>query len=270
MLGVMRRWWWRVLIGLALISLVVLPSAERHYLYRGRGGPGPSTPSPSRPGIVTRTFAAIDGTTVRALSLSPPAAPDAKTVVLFHNNRETAEQQLGIAEQLQARGLGVVVVEYRGYGGSRDAGLPTEEGLYMDAEAVLGMLERRGLSKERTILFGISLGTGVAAEMARRGHGSALVLMSPYTSIPELVRAASGVPAEYMLPDRYETAKKAPRITIPTLVIHGDADEIVPFWMGEQLARTFTLGKLLRVPGGHHGDLFARAGDEVLEQTAAL
>lgn len=270
----MRGWLRRALVGLALVSFVALPSAERHYLYRGRGAgdvrASAAATSALRTGVTTRTFVAVDGTPVRALALPQPADPAAKTVVLFHNNRETAEQQLDVAQRLHARGLGVVVVEYRGYGGSRDAGLPTEEGLYMDAEAVLGMLERQGLTKERTILFGISLGTGVATEMARRGHGSALVLVSPYTSIPELVEDASGVPAHYILPDRFETAEKAAAIELPTLVVHGDADEIVPFWMGEKLSQTFTRGLLLRVPGGHHGDLFARAGAEVVDHTASL
>jgi hypothetical protein len=263
----MRRWWWRFALGIALFSLVILPSVERHYLFRGRGA---VASAPARKDVVTRTFAAVDGAPVRALELPAPSA-DAKTVVLFHNNRETAEQRLGIAEELHARGLGVVVVEYRGYGGSAEAGAPTEEGLYLDAEAVLSSLARRGVGKERVILFGISLGTGIAAEMARRGRGSALVLIAPYTSIPQLVRAAAPfVPAEWLLPDRFETASKAAQITVPTLVVHGDADEVVPFWMGEKVAGSIAAARLLRVRGGHHGDLFAKAGPDLLTQAAAL
>ena len=74
------------------------------------------------------------------------------------------------ARALRARGLGVVLVEYRGYGAAR-GGSPTEEGLYLDAESALDMLAARGIGAERVVLSGVSLGTGVAAEMARRGRG---------------------------------------------------------------------------------------------------
>jgi alpha-beta hydrolase superfamily lysophospholipase len=272
MLEDMRRWSWRVglALGLALASLLALPPLERHFLYRG-GGPRASAHAATglREDVASRVLLARDGTVVRALEL--PAERDAKTVVLFHNNRETAEEQLGLADALHARGLGVVVLEYRGYGGSAAAGAPTEDGLYGDAEAVLAMLAARGVGSDRIILFGISLGTGVAAEMARRGHGAALVLVSPYTSIPELVRAAvPGIPAQYMLPDRFETGAKTAEIRVPTLVVHGDADEIVPFWMGERIAHGVASGRLYRVRGGHHGDLFAREGAALVTETAAL
>jgi uncharacterized protein len=223
---------------------------------------------PSPHDFVRHILTAGDGVTVHALEL--PAPPFARTIVHFHNNRETAESRADDARALHGRGLGVLLVEYRGYGASIGAE-PSEQGLYLDAEAALGMLTSRGIGPDRVILWGTSLGTGVAAEMARRGRGGRLVLVTPYTSIPDLVTdVAPFVPARALLADHFDTSEKAGKIHIPTLIIHGDADEIVPFWMGEHLARTIRDARLLRVPNGRHGDLFSRAGERLLTEIAAL
>jgi uncharacterized protein len=211
---------------------------------------------------------ARDGVAVHALDL--PAPPGARTLVHFHNSRDTAADAADLANALHARGLGVLLVEYRGYGLSRGAD-PSEEGLYEDAEAALARLAARGVGPDRVVLWGTSLGTGVAAEMARRGRGAALVLVTPYTSIPAVVTAAVPLlPAGLLLPCRFDTLGKTGEIRVPTLIIHGDADEIVPFWMGSTLAAAIPGAELLRVEGGHHGDLFVREGDRLLAAIRAL
>jgi hypothetical protein len=207
------------------------------------------------------TTDARDGVVVHALDL--PAPPGARTIVHFHNNRETAADAAELARALHALGFGVLLVEYRGYGISRGAA-PSEEGLYNDAEAALDQLGERGIGPEGIVLWGTSLGTGVAAEMARRGRGAALVLVTPYTSIPDVVSDVVGLPADLLIAHRFDTLGKSGQIRVPTLVIHGDADEIVPFWMGHRLAGAITGARLLRVTGGHHGDLFAREGERLL------
>jgi fermentation-respiration switch protein FrsA (DUF1100 family) len=256
----------------ALALALVLPgglrvgaqSLSRAYLF-----PVSEVPSSSPPAdFVRRRFVADDGVVVHAIEL--PAPPGARTVVHFHNNRETVEAAAGFARGIRARGLGVLLVEYRGYGASRGAD-PSEEGLYRDAEAALDMLAARGIGPDRIVLSGTSLGTGVAAEMARRGRGSRLVLVSPYTSIPDLVTArAPWLPAGLLLADRFDTLAKAGDIRVPTLVIHGDADEIVPFTMGERVAAAIAGARIVRVPGAHHGDLFVRDGPRLFGAIAAL
>ena len=209
------------------------------------------------PDFLEHRLVARDGVAVRALELL--GGSSAAVVVHFHNNREVAEQTAGVARDLVARGRGVVLVEYRGYGGAGSSS-PTEEGLYADAEAVLDMLASRGVGPERIVLWGTSLGTGVAAEMARRGRGGRLVLMTPYTSIPDLIAdVAPFLPVSLLVADHFDTLSKAGSIRVPTIVVHGDADEIVPFRMGQRLAVAIPGAHLLRVPGGHHGDLFQRA-----------
>lgn len=218
--------------------------------------------------FVSHRLIASDGVVVHAIELPAPAG--ARTVVHFHNNRETVEATAGFARALRARGLGVLLVEYRGYGASRGAE-PSEEGLYRDAEAALDMLAARGVGPNRIVLSGTSLGTGVAAEMAFRARGTRLVLVTPYTSIPDLVtEAAPGVPAAALLSDRFDTLSKAHGIHVPTLVIHGDADEIVPFAMGQRVAAAIAGAAFLRVPKGRHGDLFVRDGPRLFDAIAAL
>lgn len=217
-------------------------------------------------GFVEHRLVAHDGVAVRALELE--RFGDAPTVVHFHNNREVAADSEGVARELGARGYNVLLVEYRGYGETGSEG-PSEEGLYADAEAALAMLARRGVSPARIVLWGTSLGTGVAAEMARRGRGGRLVLVTPYTSIPDLVTdRAPFLPASLLVADHFDTLAKAGAISIPTLVVHGEADEIVPFRMGERLATAIPGARLVRVAGGRHGDLFQRAHGRLLDAIA--
>lgn len=217
------------------------------------------------------TLVARDGVVVHALELRAP--PGARTVVHFHNNRETIASRVDVARELRARGLGVLLVEYRGYGVSRGPE-PSEEGLYLDAECALDMLARRGAGPDRVVLWGTSLGTGVAAEMAQRGRGARLVLVTPYTSIPGLVtdavRVLPPLSARVLVPDHFDTLAKCGAIHVPTLVIHGDADEIVPVWMGESVAGAIAGARFVRVEGAHHGDLFVRDHARLLGEIAAL
>jgi pimeloyl-ACP methyl ester carboxylesterase len=157
----------------------------------------------------------------------------------------------------------VVLCEYRGYGLSSGVA-PSEEGFYRDAEAILDDLAARGVGPDRVVLFGQSLGTGVAAEMAARGRGAALVLVTPYTSIPDMGEHFTAhmplLPVRLLMRERFATLEKAPRIAIPTLVLHGTDDEVVPYEMGKRIAATLPRGRLITVPAGHHNDLFLGAG----------
>jgi fermentation-respiration switch protein FrsA (DUF1100 family) len=255
--------------GLALLGAVVLTVGSARLVSRALLFPASRVSSqPAPDDFVRHTLEAADGVAVHAIEL--PALGGARTLVHFHNNRETAESGADVARALHSRGLGVVLAEYRGYGASRE-GEPTEEGLYLDAEAVLDLLARRGVGPDRVVLWGTSLGTGVAAEMAQRGRGGRLILVTPYTSIPDLLTGVVPfLPARALVRDHFDTLTKARRIRVPTLVIHGDADEIVPFSMGEQVTRAIDGARLLRIPSGRHGDLFGRAGVSLIAAMVAF
>jgi pimeloyl-ACP methyl ester carboxylesterase len=174
-----------------------------------------------------------------------------------------------LAVGLHVRGLGVVLTEYRGYGLAGPSGPPDESGLYRDATAILDDLGRQGIGPSRVTLMGISLGTGVAAEMAARGRAASLILVSPFTSITAMAsRVVPFLPTGWICPDRFDTLSKAPGIRVPTLVIHGDADEVVPFAMGGEIAAAIPGATLRVVHGGHHNDLPLDSGGELEEAIA--
>jgi fermentation-respiration switch protein FrsA (DUF1100 family) len=192
--------------------------------------------------------------------LYTPADNGRRTVVVFHGNGETMFDNVAYAAELKRRGLGTLLVEYRGYGTTYGPP-PTEAMLYEDGEVALAYLAREGIADARIALWGWSLGTGVAAELARRGHGARVVLLSPYTSIVDMGRRTLPIlPVSLLLAHRLDTLAKAPSIKQPVLVVHGDADELIPPSMGATVAAALPAGRLLRVAGGHHADLFYGSG----------
>jgi fermentation-respiration switch protein FrsA (DUF1100 family) len=234
--------------------------------YRAVLFPAPRDALPALPaGASLREIRAADGVVVPAIHF--PAPPDAPTVVHFHGNGETLRTELAFGIDLRRRGLGALLVEYRGYGAA--PGAPSEEAFYRDAEAALASLRADGVGPDRIVLSGISLGTGVAAEMAARGLGARLVLVAPYTSIPRVAgRIAPFLPTSILIRDRFDTLGKASKITAPTLVIHGDRDEVIPYDMGRSVAAAIASAKLVTVEGAHHNDLFLRR-PSLLDEIAA-
>jgi pimeloyl-ACP methyl ester carboxylesterase len=202
---------------------------------------------------------APDGTRVHALYAS--ARDGAPTLVHFHGNGEELADLVGVVELFRRRGLGVLAVEYPGYGLSKP-GEPSERAIYAAAETALRDLrENKGISPALTVLSGQSLGSGVAVEMARRGHGARAVLYSPYTSIADVANVyLPFLPNRLLVKDAFDSKSKAASVGVPVLVVHGTDDEIIPFELGRELSTYFPNARLVRVERGRHNDLFARGG----------
>lgn len=197
-----------------------------------------------------------------------PAPEGAPTVVHFHGNGEEIGYLRGLGAELHARGLGFLAVEYPGYGAM--PGSPSERGIYEVAEVALAELRASGVGPESTVLSGRSIGTGVAVEMARRGHGARMVLLSPYTSIVELgQRAMPFLPVRLLMRDRFLSEEKAPGISIPVFIVHGEEDEIIPVEMGRRLGQRFPRATVVTVPGAHHNDLDV-TGEPLLSRIATF
>jgi hypothetical protein len=195
------------------------------------------------------------------------ASPGAPTVVHFHGNAEELADLVGAFQELRAQGLGVLGVEYPGYGGA--AGTPSERSILEAAELALGRLRTRGVAPERTVLEGQSLGTGVAAEMARRGHGAKLLLLSPFTSMVEMARLqVPWLPVSLLLRHRFDTALKAPELSLPVLILHGTRDDVVPVAMGKRLSTLFPNARLELIEGADHGGLLAARARPMAERIA--
>lgn len=239
---------------LRMTGVYVLLCAAVPWLGRWLTFPVPNEPPVTPAGAAMVETTARDGVTARAFRFDVPNAP--LTVVFFHANAELASDEMELAHALTSHGYAAVFAEYRGYGVSLRSGAPTEKGVYADAEAIL---ESTGAPRDRIVLYGYSLGTGVALEMASRGWGRAMVLIAPYTSIPDVaMHSFPIVPMRWLLRDEFDSRSKAPAIQIPVLIAHGDADDHVPFAMGQTLSRTFPHARLITVAGGNHIDLRSR------------
>ncbi|WP_163999724.1 alpha/beta hydrolase [Pyxidicoccus caerfyrddinensis] len=198
-----------------------------------------------------------------------PAPPGAPTVVHFHGNGEQLLDQLDLGARMHTWGLGFLAVEYPGYGAS--PGSPTEDGIYAAADAALAWLRAQGVPPERTVLSGRSLGTGVAVEMARRGYGSRVMLVSPYTSIPAMAGLSFPfLPTRLLVRDRFDTFSKAPELKLPVLIIHGEEDTLIPVAMGRTLGTRFPHATVETVAGAGHNDVLERSGPARVDRMAAF
>ncbi len=177
------------------------------------------------------------------------------TVVIFHGNaghRGHRYEWMRLLKRL-LDDPGVAVLDYRGFGGN--PGSPTEEGLYLDAEAFLAALKARSASPR--IYLGESLGSGVAVEMARRDPPAALILQAAYSSLPDVAsRHYPFVPARWLLKDRFESVTKIPEIRVPKLHVHGARDRIIPIDSGRALFHAAAEPKIwLEIDTRGHNDL---------------
>jgi len=186
-----------------------------------------------------------------------PADAGGPVVVHFHGNGEQVGGLAWLGEKLAAGRASFAAVEYPGYPGA--AGTPSEASIVAAAEVALEHLTGpMGVARNRIVLSGQSLGTGVAVRLAANGWGTRLVLLSPYTSMTAV--AEQGIyrmfPIGLLLRDRFDSEQLAPRIQLPVLVLHGTRDEVVPFELGRALSSRFPQARFVEVPGAGHNDLW--------------
>ena len=193
------------------------------------------------------------GERIAAVYLPNPAAT--YTVLLSHGNAEDLGGVLPSLPPLRDLGFGVFAYDYRGYGLSQ--GRASEQHVYADIEAAYDYLTRElRVPAARIILYGRSLGAGAAVDLAARQSVGGLILESPFLTA---FRVMTRIP---LFPfDRFRNVDKIGRVRCPVLVMHGEADEIVPLWHGQQLFERAPGPKMfLAVPGAHHNDFMWVAG----------
>jgi len=178
------------------------------------------------------------------------------TIVFFHGNAGSVGSRGFKVQPYLRQGIGVLLLEYRGYGGN--PGRPDEQGLYHDARAALSFLASRGVGSKSIVLYGESLGSGVAVQMAFEGQGGAIILETPYTSMSDVARHHYfWLPVQWLVRDRFESKKKIGRVSLPLLVLHGVDDGTVPFKFGKALFELAQEPKTLSVfEGGGHNNLY--------------
>lgn len=201
-------------------------------------------------------FEAVTSRTSDGLALvswyAPARTPEQPVLVFLHGNADAIGRRAPKFAPFLEAGFGALLVEYRGYSGN--PGSPHEDGLYRDGEAALAWLGENGVEDGRIVLYGSSLGTGVAVELASRHAVAALVLEAPFTSLADVgARAYPWLPVRLLARDRYDSLAKMARVAAPVVVLHGEADAIVPPDMGRAILEAAPGPKAgLFVPGLDH------------------
>ena len=157
-----------------------------------------------------------------------------KTILIFHGNAGNLFNRVYKLNELNKLDVNILLISWRGFSGNK--GKPTEKNLYHDAEEAVKWLNNQGAISKNIILYGESLGTGVAAELGTSNAFGGIILESPFTSITNAAKIYYPyLPVNIILKDRYDSIGKIKNITIPILIMHGKKDNIVPQKMGLEL-----------------------------------
>ncbi|MFO7655228.1 MAG: alpha/beta hydrolase [Candidatus Krumholzibacteriia bacterium] len=251
--------WLLVVVALLYLAAVLLLwlTQDRHVYYPERR----LGADPGLVGIAFRdvTFASADGPLLHGWWV--PVADARFTVIFCHGNAGNIAGRLETVRLLHDLGLALLIFDYRGYG--RSEGRPSEAGLYADARAAWRhLVEEEGVSPDRIILWGRSLGGAVAARVASETEPAGLMVESSFTSAADLAsRFYPWLPIRLLLRARYDTLSLVPDITCPKLFVHSVDDEVVPYELGRQLFEAAAPPKQMVDIRGGHGGGFMRSLD---------
>lgn len=255
--------------GMLLALVVVLYLALAAYLYV-RQRAFIYFPDVRRPvaadthiqGLREVVLTATDG--LHLLAWYVPPAPGGSTVLYFHGNGGNIADRAQRLAMFVNAGYGVLMPEYRGYGGN--PGAPSEEALLRDAQVALEFLHDQSLDDMAIVIYGESLGSGVAVAVAGGRPLQALILDAPYTSIGAIAaKQFFYMPVSWMLKDTFDSLSRITDVRAPLLVIQGARDGVIPPALGRQLFDKASEPKALWTdPEGNHSDLLERGGLKVV------
>lgn len=251
-----------------MLGLVWLLQRRLIYLPDRETPPPADTVLPGARDVLLRTD---DGLELGAWYV-PASGRDRRAAVLVApGNAGNRSGRALLAARLSAEGLGVLLVDYRGYGGN--PGSPSEEGLARDVRAAHRYLvEQAGVPPHRQLYFGESLGAAVVTRLATEHPPGALVLRSPFTDLASVAQEHYPVlPARLLLRDRYPVVEQLRRLPVPTIVVYGSADTVVPPQQSRSVAAASP--RLLRsvvVDGAGHNDLGWLHGSPLIDAVNEL
>ena len=244
----------KVAVGLAIVAavLVVAWSQQLFLVYE----PDPTRVDPAAGGlgaaVAEVTLQAPDG--VELIAWYAAAQPGQPTLLYFHGNAGNLLSRAGRMGEYLDKGRGMMMLSYRGYGGS--GGKPTEANNVADARLAYKWLVEQSVQPAEIVVYGESLGSGVAVQLAERETVGGVILDAPYTSIADVgARLYPYLPVQTFILDRYDSLSRIARINAPLLIVHGDQDDLIPISMGRRL---FEHAKEPRqfspIVGGGHAD----------------
>lgn len=183
-------------------------------------------------GVAEVTMATPDGEKV--LAWWGKAKPGQPTLLYFHGNGGSLATRAERIRKYLGLGRGMFMMTYRSYGGS--TGSPSEAANVADAKLAYDTLVKSGVEPKDIIIYGESIGSGVAVQVAAEKPALALVLDAPYTRLVDIAAERyPWVPVRLMMRDQYDSASRLPGLKLPLLVIHGDLDQTVPVAMGRKV-----------------------------------
>lgn len=245
-----------------VVVLALLFLAQRTLMYH----PSTIVPEPAMYGASDMRVVTIE--TPDGIKLhcwwKPPVRADKTTFVYYHGNAgNIGDRAFKVRHYLDA-GYGVLLVGYRYNANSGSK--PSEDGLYIDGQAAYDFVRAQGVPGGRIVAYGESLGSGVATKIATTNEVGAVVLEAPYTSIGDVAQTHYWyVPAKWLLIDKYDSLSRIADLKVPVLILHGEADGLIPIRFGQKLFAAARDPKESHfVPGGGHADLYDFGIDRVI------
>ena len=157
-----------------------------------------------------------------------------KTILYFHGNAGSLENRIHKLNHFNDMNVNFLIIAWRGFSGNK--GKPSEMGLYEDGNSAIKWLFEKGVKEENIVVYGESLGTGVATHLSQNKKFAGVILETPFTSMVDAAKKFYPyVPVQILLKDKFENEKKIKNINSPILIMHGKADQIVPFSMGNKI-----------------------------------
>jgi hypothetical protein len=193
------------------------------------------------------------------------------TIIFFYGNAMCLAWSLDICHDWQKVGANVLAVEYPGYGMS--SGKPSEAAFYSAADAAYDYVVSRGdIDRNKIIPVGLSLGTGVAVDLASRKPVAGLALLAPFTSVDELAQHLMPLlPTSLILKHHFRSEQKISEMKIPILIVHGNHDSLIPNEMSHRLAAAAKNAQVTTLfVDSDHNDLFQEAGEQIDQAMAQL
>jgi uncharacterized protein len=254
---------WLLIIAASYIAIVALMYfMQRVMMYF----PERARTAPAEAGFAQAEEVVLDSAGgERIIAWHVPPRGDKPVVLYFHGNGGALRYRVARFRALTADGTGLLALSYRGYGGS--TGHPTEAGLIADGIAAYAFVATR-YPADRIVLWGESLGSGVAIAVAAQKPIRRLVLEAPFASAVEIAaHAYPFAPVHWLMKDQFRSDLRIGKITAPVLILHGERDRVVPIESGERLYAMIRAPKrFVRFPAAGHEDLGAYGAVEIAKK----
>ena len=250
-------------LGLAVVGIVLVAAwSQQRFLVYAPDATRVDPQSIGLPQVQELQLRTPDG--VELIAWYGAAQPGQPTLLYFHGNAGNLASRAGRVGEYLAKGRGMLMLSYRGYGGS--GGKPTETRNVADARLAYKWLLEQGVQPAHIILYGESLGSGVAVQLATHERVGGVILDAPYTSIADVgARIYPFLPVQSLILDRYDSLSRIERIGAPMLIVHGARDDLIPIEMGQALFnRAKEPKRFAAIAGGGHADHYLFGSYDVI------